>query len=453
MKLLSKNEILEQIIKMKCFKKGEFILKSGKTSEYYINLRNLIQNPIVIASLTHLLFQKIKTHFSDLDFNLCGLPYAGIPYANCLSITYNIPLIFLRKQAKTHGMKNWIDGIENLKSRKVVVIDDVITTGSSINDSNKIFDLENLSVIGVFVLIDRRCQNLKEAKKNIISLFDFQDLLDYYSYMKINEELKLQNILIKKRQPFEKRIKMIKSKLGKKIVDIMLIKKSNLAVSLDFDSFPKILDTLNYIGEHIIIAKIHIDIIKDFKPEYIKNLVDLSKRLKFFIFEDRKFSEISHIFSKQFQNGIYKISEWCNLTTFHCISGGSNVINFKNIYDENNQGALLVAQMSNENNFINSEYTQKVVDCGIKNESVTGFICQKKIAGDEYLYLTPGISINHNKDNLDQKYITPYKAIVENGTDIIIVGRSICESDNILKSTLLYKDIGWSNYLSCILDK
>ena len=51
------------------------------------------------------------------------------------------------------------------------------------------------------------------------------------------------------------------------------------------------------------------------------------------------------------------------------------------------------------------------------------------------------------EDKLDQKYKTPYKAIVEDGCDIIIVGRSIYESESILKSTIMYKEVGWSNYL------
>ena len=116
MELLNRNQVLEEIINMNCFKKGEFVLKSGKMSSYYINLRNLIQKPIVIASIiTHLLFLKIKEKYPKLDFNLFSLPYAGIFYANCLSITYNIPYIFLRKEVKKHGMNNWIDGIENFK--------------------------------------------------------------------------------------------------------------------------------------------------------------------------------------------------------------------------------------------------------------------------------------------------------------------------------------------------
>ena len=446
MELLNRNQVLEEIINMNCFKKGEFVLKSGKMSSYYINLRNLIQKPIVIASITHLLFLKIKEIYPKLDFNLCGLPYAGIPYANCLSITYNIPLIFLRKEVKKHGMNNWIDGIENLKCRDVLVIDDVITTGSSISESNQIFHNENLNIIGYFVLVDRR-ENYMKRRQNVNSLFDFQDLVEYYSYMKINEELKLKNILVKKRIPYEKRIKMLKSKLGQKIMDYMLRKRTNLAVSLDFESFPEILEVLNYIGEHIIIVKLHIDIIKDFKLEYIQKLVELSEKYKFFIFEDRKFSEISSIFSKQFQGGLYQISNWCHLCTFHCISGDSNINHFNDICNKDNQGGLLVAQMSNRNNFINFEYTKKVIETGEKNDSVCGFICQEKIAGDEFLYLTPGISMKMEEDKLDQKYKTPYKAIVEDGCDIIIVGRSIYESESILKSTIMYKEVGWSNYL------
>ena len=73
--------------------------------------------------------------------------------------------------------------LKTLKCRDVLVIDDVITTGSSISESNQIFHNENLNIIGYFVLVDRR-ENYMKRRQNVNSLFDFQDLVEYYSYMK-----------------------------------------------------------------------------------------------------------------------------------------------------------------------------------------------------------------------------------------------------------------------------
>ena len=225
------------------------------------------------------------------------------------------------------------------------------------------------------------------------------------------------------------------------------MKKTNLALSLDYDCFEKILNTLRVVGEHIIIVKLHVDIIRNFKLEYISELMEMSKKLQFFIFEDRKFSEIGSIFQKQYQGGIYNISNWSNLINFHLISGDSNVKVYQDICQKETQGGLLVAQMSNLNNFITEDYTRKVVKVAQDNNSICGFISQEKKSGDNFLYLTPGVSMKEGNDHLDQKYRTPYDVIVKRGCDIIIVGRGITGSETVLKNTILYKDTAWSSYL------
>ena len=195
-----------------------------------------------------------------------------------------------------------------------------------------------------------------------------------------------------------------------------------------------------------------LDIIKNFRLEYMTEIVKLSQEMNFFIFEDRKYSEIGAIFKNQYEGGIYQVESWSNLINFHLISGDSNVKVYQNLERKEKQGGLLVAQMSNHNNFITPEYTQKVVKVAQDNDSICGFISQEKIAGDNFLYLTPGIKldVNKNKDHLDQRYKSISEVIINGGTDIIIVGRGITESSNILLETLKYKDLGWSCYLESL---
>ena len=115
------------------------------------------------------------------------------------------------------------------------------------------------------------------------------------------------------------------------------------------------------------------------------------------------------------------------------------------------QGGLLVAEMSSKNNLIDEKYTTKTIDIANKyRNSICGFISQSKISANDYLYMTPGVSITDKSDKNDQQYMSPYDVIYKKKSDIIIVGRSIINSDDILEETLKYKNMGWNSYLSRI---
>lgn len=440
--------ILQRIIELNCFKEGKFTLKNGSESNYYINLRNLIREPEVIKVICELIYDKIN-FLSWKDFVICGLPYAGIPYAQGYSILYNTPSVFLRKEQKKHGMNNMIDGLEGLDKKKVLLIDDVITSGSSIQESLVHFEKAKLEVIGTIVIMDRRIENTGLIE-NVHSLFKLEDLLQYNSYRKANllqETQLLSSKTEESRKSYGERVGLSNNKMFNFLLNLMEEKKSNLAVSLDYTSLKQIYKILSVIGEHIVIVKLHMDIIEDFDMDLCSQIVKLSKDLKFVIFEDRKFSEIGSIFQKQYQGGMYRISEWANLVNFHLISGDSNIQLFDKIYNPKDQAGLLVAQMSNKGNLFSKDYTNQVIEIGKRFASVCGFISQEKIAGDGFLYLTPGIGIAKEGDALDQQYKSPQQALIVDGTDIIIVGRNITQSKSVVKSTLLYKELGWSSYL------
>ena len=69
---------------------------------------------------------------------ICGLPYAGIPYSCSISTLYEIPQILLRKEMKNYGSSvgKIYEGTININN-KLILIDDIFTTGSSIIDSIK----------------------------------------------------------------------------------------------------------------------------------------------------------------------------------------------------------------------------------------------------------------------------------------------------------------------------
>ena len=176
-------KVLKSIIHYQCFLTGKFTLKSGITSNFYLNLRNLISQPSVITDIANLIKLKLPT---NEDYYICGLPYAGIPYANAVSILFNKPNILLRKERKKHGLQNMIDGLGVEKINKVVIIDDIITTGSSIIDSIPILEAAGLEIIKIITLVDRSKDGIQEIENNgtkysVFSLFKLQDLISINS--------------------------------------------------------------------------------------------------------------------------------------------------------------------------------------------------------------------------------------------------------------------------------
>ena len=79
---------------------------------------------------------------------------------------------------------------------------------------------------------------------------------------------------------------------------------------------------------------------------------------------------------------------------------------------------------------------------------VIGFITQHALSADpHWIYLTPGVKLEEGMDALGQQYVTPHKAILENGSDIIIVGRGIIAAKDPLAEARNYRAQGWDSYL------
>ena len=79
---------------------------------------------------------------------------------------------------------------------------------------------------------------------------------------------------------------------------------------------------------------------------------------------------------------------------------------------------------------------------------VIGFITQHALASDSnWIYFTPGIHLATQGDPLGQQYISPKTAIIENGTDVIIVGRGIIAAKNPLDEARRYRETGFLAYL------
>jgi len=158
------SKIKDDLVKYNFIKRGNFVLKSGILSPFYVDIKSVFSNPKIMRNLSDMLYVKINDYITKNKLKIenvaiCGLPYAGIPFASYISLVYGIPLVVLRKEQKGYGTNNIIEGDLSNKTH-LILIDDILTTGTSILNSLENF-LNNKLTISAFIIIDRE-QNKDE---------------------------------------------------------------------------------------------------------------------------------------------------------------------------------------------------------------------------------------------------------------------------------------------------
>lgn len=241
-------------------------------------------------------------------------------------------------------------------------------------------------------------------------------------------------------------------------------KKSNLAVSVDLTKSADFLNVIDIVGPYICLIKTHIDILQDFDQSVIERLQHLSAKHDFMIFEDRKFADIGNTVVLQYSAGIHKIASWAHITNAHAVPGPSIIAGLATVGKPLGRGLLLLAEMSTKGSLATGSYTDKAVRMARANKDfVVGFIAQHRMEGvaatesddisnEDFLILTPGVSLADSGDSMGQQYRTPRQVITESGSDVIIVGRGIYGADltqvgSIASRAEHYMAEGWAAYL------
>lgn len=169
---MKKQELLARIKKAEIVKKGQFKLRSGAVSNLYLDVRKLYGDPDLLTAISG----AIKKILPGGTTCIAGSGYGGLPFATAVALASGARLIAVRNETKSHGIKKSVEGYMPNKNDKIVIVDDLFTTGSSILSTARELKKTGAKIIGAVVVIKRA-----EPKKIPIPLqciFTLQDILN-----------------------------------------------------------------------------------------------------------------------------------------------------------------------------------------------------------------------------------------------------------------------------------
>jgi orotate phosphoribosyltransferase len=198
-------DFIQFCIEQQVLKFGEFKTKAGRLSPYFFNA-GLFNDGNSLLKLGEFYANSIEKSGIDFDM-LFGPAYKGIPLAASIAIAFarngrNLPYAYNRKEAKDHGEGGTVVGAP--LQGKVLIIDDVISAGTSVRESVELIQANGAIACGVSIALDRQEKGLGELsavqeveQKNAIPVVSIAKLADLLAHIESSNELAQHLLAIK----------------------------------------------------------------------------------------------------------------------------------------------------------------------------------------------------------------------------------------------------------------
>jgi len=462
---MNKKELALKLYDLGVLQFGNFTLKSGLQSPFYLDFRRIIAYPEVLKHLSEQLWNLTE----DLDFDhLCGVPYAALSLSSSMAVMHNKSMIVKRKERKKHGTKKMVEGIFE-DGDTCLVIDDVISSGISMKETLEELEKTGLVIKDVFSIVDRMqggATMLKQYGYHVHTVYTMREIMDimlegkkvtpkkYTDTLAFIETNRIDFEQVRERRKYAKSFnyktiaKQTNNLITKRLTSIIQKKKTNLCCSADVSTSEELLKLANDVGPNICMLKTHMDNMNDFSAETVERLKEIAEKHDFLLFEDRKFADIGHIVRQQFTAAPLCISDWADVVTVHVVAGSSSIESLKSTNKLENTAVIIVAEMSTRDTLTDKRYIQKALDIASQHKDIVlGVVAQNHRPTDAgIMLLTPGISLTAKKDKHGQTYGHPDEAFVRRGIDVMIVGRGIYQHENPRLRAEMYRKIGWEAY-------
>lgn len=176
------NEVARALLEIKAVQiktEGFFTWTSGIQSPIYCDNRLTMSYPAIREKIAKAFAEKVKNSHIKPDV-IAGCATAGIPHAAWLATELNLPMVYVRSSPKGHGKGNQIEGLVE-EGQKVLVIEDLISTGGSSIDAANVLREVGAEVLGVLAIftygLEKADNNFKEANLSLETITNFDHLL------------------------------------------------------------------------------------------------------------------------------------------------------------------------------------------------------------------------------------------------------------------------------------
>ena len=203
-----KKDIAESLLEIKAVSlspNDPFTWTSGIHSPIYCDNRLTLSYPEIRKKIAAGLAKIITEKFPETDL-IAGTATAGIPHAAWVSELLNLPMCYVRSKAKGHGKGNQIEGKAE-KGQKVVVVEDLISTGGSVITAVEALREAGCDVLGVVSIftyeLEKGRELLKDSNITAFSLTDYSTLMEVASEKGYVEKNELDKLMEWRKNPSE----------------------------------------------------------------------------------------------------------------------------------------------------------------------------------------------------------------------------------------------------------
>jgi orotate phosphoribosyltransferase len=168
---MNKPEILRQLQTLGVISHEKLTLRSGEVSDYYCDMRKVFSDPEVFTALA----EQVKVLLPPTTTCIAASGYGGLPLGAVIATLGKFPFVGVRGEAKDHGRSGRLAGYTPSEIDNVVIVDDVLTSGSSIRETAEGLQSTSATIVGAVVLVRR---NDVAFPFPIEAVFEIRELLE-----------------------------------------------------------------------------------------------------------------------------------------------------------------------------------------------------------------------------------------------------------------------------------
>lgn len=252
---------------------------------------------------------------------------------------------------------------------------------------------------------------------------------------------------------YEDRLAKTNNKLLKKLFEIIITKKTNICVAVNFKTLDEVCKFVEATHEHFCVLKTQTERLEGGRLEdNLRALYDLKKKYNFLLFEDRKFCDGWETIESIYANLYVKYVDLVTVMPFghEIFNAIHEAVKKADLPEDEPRGCLAVCEFSFANYKI--ENPKRCLKIAVEHSDIcAGIIAQKLQISDKYnmIKATPGVHLNESSDGKNQNWRSP-EVVIGDGADLLIVGRGIVAKphDELGPAAIRYKEASYQAYLS-----